>query len=214
MLIRLEKLLPLPMAELDTSGSAIWKVKHVLFEQGKYYLLQAPSGKGKTTLLSIIFGLRKDFEGSVFLDEREVRSLSLAEWPVMRRSGLSTIFQGLELFDELSSLDNILLKNSLTGYKSRKDILVMAERTGMGPFLHKKTALLSFGQRQRIAIIRSLCQPFSFLLADECFSHLDEANSLEAFSLIKEECERQGAGLLFTSLDSDEKHGFDEILKL
>jgi len=214
MQIRLEKVLPVPMVELDTSGSAIWNEEKIVFEQGQSYLIEAPSGKGKTTLLSIVFGLRNDYLGSAFLDDKEIKGIKVAEWPVIRQSSLSSVFQGLELFDELSAIDNIRLKNSLMRFKSEKEILEMAERTGMTAFLNKKTGLLSFGQRQRIAIIRSLCQPFSFLLADECFSHIDEKNSREAFFLLSEECSRQGAGLLFTSLNHRADFSFDHHYQL
>ena len=64
----------------------------------------------------------------------------------------------------------------------------MAARLGMEHFLHQKTGILSFGQQQRVAILRALCQPFDYLLADECFSHMDQENSSLAFELIREEC--------------------------
>ncbi|MFZ5940149.1 MAG: ATP-binding cassette domain-containing protein [Bacteroidota bacterium] len=202
------------MAELDTSGSAIWRRDGVSFSQGTSYLIEAPSGKGKTTLLAIILGIRKDYSGELSLDGKNIRKLTQKDWPEIRQKKLSCIFQGLELFDELTALENILLKNSLTRFLPEKTIREMAERTGIAPFLNKKTGLLSFGQRQRVTIIRALCQPFSFLLADECFSHIDDENAAEAFTLLKEACEKQGAGLLFTSLGHNSDMSFDQRLHL
>jgi putative ABC transport system ATP-binding protein len=200
MTIRFEKMIPLPMLEQDTSGSEVWEAESLLLEQGKFYVVEAPSGKGKTSLLSVIYGIRTDFRGGVYLDDRPLGSFSLKEWSQIRKKRLSFIFQGLELFDDLTALDNIFLKNRITGYHSIDRIMEMAGKLGIEPFLNRKAGILSFGQQQRVAIIRALCQPFDFLLADECFSHMDRENSLTAFHLIREECEMRDAGLILTSL--------------
>ena len=201
MTIRFEKMIPLPMLEQDTAGSEIWESEAVLFEQGKSYLIEAPSGRGKTSLLSVIYGLRRDYQGAVYLDEQLATELSWKEWSVLRKKKLSYIFQGLELFESLTARENILLKNSITGFQSLHRIEEMAQLLGIKEFMDRKAGILSFGQQQRVAIIRALCQPFNFLLADECFSHIDETNSQIAFRLIQEECTAQGAGLLLTTLN-------------
>jgi ABC-type lipoprotein export system ATPase subunit len=69
--------------------------------------------------------------------------------------------------------------------------------------LEKKIKILSYGERQRIAIIRSLMQPFEWLLLDEPFGHLDEENIRKACELIKSECKKRDAGILMTSLGPD-----------
>ena len=204
MTIRLEKMIPLPLLEQQRNGSGIWEVDSVVFEKGRSYLVEAPSGKGKTSLLSVIYGLRKDYRGNVFLDNTDISGFTGKQWSVIRKEKLSFIFQGLELFDELTALDNIQLKNSITNAKSGAEIMKMAGRLGISDFLGKKTGILSFGQQQRLAIIRALCQPFEFLLADECFSHMDSRNSMTAFELIMEECRHREAGLILTSLHSME----------
>ena len=204
MTIRLEKMIPLPLLEQQRNGSGIWEVDSVVFKKGRSYLVEAPSGKGKTSLLSVIYGLRKDYRGNVFLDNTDISGFTGKQWSVIRKEKLSFIFQGLELFDELTALDNIQLKNSITNAKSGAEIMKMAGRLGISDFLGKKTGILSFGQQQRLAIIRALCQPFEFLLADECFSHMDSRNSMTAFKLIMEECRHREAGLILTSLHSME----------
>ena len=205
MTIRLEYLIPLPLLGQQRGKSEVWEISRLNFEPGLTYLVGAPSGRGKTSLLSIIYGLRKDYEGKVFIDETDISALGEKEWSVLRKSRLSYIFQGLELFDELTAIDNIKLKNSITGHKSEKEILEMAGRLGIADFLQRKTGILSFGQQQRVAIIRALCQPFDYLLADECFSHMDHKNSKLAYVLISEECKAQDAGLILSSLNSSEE---------
>jgi putative ABC transport system ATP-binding protein len=97
------------------------------------------------------------------------------------------------------------LKNSITRQKTEGEIWEMAKRLGIENFLQRKTGILSFGQQQRVAIIRALCQPFDYLLADECFSHMDRKNSGVAYGLIQEECKARNAGLILSSLNSNEE---------
>ena len=214
MTIRFEKMIPLPMLEQDTSGSEVWEAESLLLEQGLRYVVEAPSGRGKTSLLSVVYGIRTDYQGLVFIDDRELVSFSSKEWSLIRKNKLSFIFQGLELFDDLSALENIRLKNNITGYHSEEMIMEMAGVLGIDPFMQRKAGILSFGQQQRVAIIRALCQPFNFLLADECFSHMDRENSLTAYQLIREECEVRDAGLILTSLNETGLPNADRSLKL
>ena len=202
------------MLEQDTSGSEVWEAESILLEQGLSYVVEAPSGRGKTSLLSVIYGIRTDYQGVVFMDDRELVSFTTRDWSLTRKSKLSFIFQGLELFDDLTALENIRLKNNITAYHSEERITEMAHALGIEPFLHRKAGILSFGQQQRVAIIRALCQPFNFLLADECFSHMDHENSLTAYQLIREECEAREAGLILTSLNETGLPNADVSLKL
>ena len=202
------------MLEQDTSGSEVWEADSLLLEQGKTFVVEAPSGRGKTSLLSVIYGIRKDYRGHSFLDERELGSFAPKEWSQIRKHKLSFIFQGLELFDDLTALENIQLKNRITAYHTDERIMEMARKLGIDLFLHRKAGILSFGQQQRAAIIRALCQPFDFLLADECFSHMDSENSLIAYQLIREECKARGAGLILTSLSKTDLPDADMSLNL
>lgn len=214
MTIRFEKMIPLPMLEQDTSGSEVWEAESLALEQGLSYVVEAPSGRGKTSLLSVIYGIRTDYRGLVFIDDRNLTSFNSREWSQIRKHKLSFIFQGLELFEDLTALENIRLKNRITAFHSDERILEMATLLGIEPFLHRKAGILSFGQQQRVAIIRALCQPYDFLLADECFSHMDRDNSLSAYQLIREECRARGAGLILTSLNETGLPNTDVSLKL
>lgn len=214
MTIRLEKMIPLPMLEQDTSGSEVWEAESLILEQGKPYVVEAPSGRGKTSLLSVIYGIRTDYRGHVFIDDRDLSEFSSKEWSLTRKNKLSFIFQGLELFEDLTALENIQLKNRISKYHSDERIMEMARVLGIDPFLQRKAGILSFGQQQRVAILRALCQPFHFLLADECFSHMDRENSLTAYQLIREECEARDAGLILTSLNETGLPNINHSLKL
>jgi len=214
MIFRFEKMIPLPLLEQDTSGSGVWEAESLLLEQGKSYVVEAPSGKGKTSLLSVMYGIRKDYRGKVFLDNSNIRSIGWKEWSALRKKRLSIIFQGLELFDDLTTQENIQLKNKITGYASTEKIRQLAQALGMEPYLQRKAGILSFGQQQRVAIIRALVQPFDFLLADESFSHMDKENTLKAYQLIRQECRERNAGLVLTSLNETELPDIDVSLRL
>ena len=214
MIFRFEKMIPLPMLEQDTADSEIWEAESLLLEQGKSYVIEAPSGRGKTSLLSVMYGIRTDYRGKVFLDNSNITSFTWREWSVLRKKRLSIIFQGLELFDDLTALENIQLKNNITGHVSNEKIGELADALDMDPYLHRKAGILSFGQQQRVAIPRALVQPFDFLLADECFSHMDRENTLKAYQLIQQECEVRNAGLVLTSLNETELPGAEVRLKL
>ena len=174
----------------------------------------APSGKGKSTLLHIIYGLRDDFEGNLMIDEKPVANFQNDDWSELRQQQLSIIFQDLRLFPELTAMENIQLKANLKNYKTLEEIHQMAVQLGVETLLEKTAKTLSYGQRQRIAIIRALCQPFDFLLLDEPFSHLDAMNVKIASDLIEAEVNRQNAGLILVSLGEKYHFNYDNKLML
>lgn len=200
---RLENILPQPLEDTDTSLSQVWN-KPLELKAGEYIRFQAVSGKGKTTLIHILYGKRKDYSGKVFLNGERIASFSAGRWAALRQKSLSIVFQELMLFSELTGWENIWLKNQLTRHSDKKRIAEMAQRLNAQHLLQKKCGIMSFGERQRIAIIRSLVQPFSWLLLDEPFSHLDEENSRLASALIAEECAKRNAGIVITALGNDD----------
>ena len=107
MTIRIESLIPLPLLEQQRNHSDIWAAASVEFPAGETFLIEAPSGKGKTSLLSIVYGLRRDFRGKVWLDGEDIATWSGKQWSQLRKQKLSYIFQGLELFDELTALEMV-----------------------------------------------------------------------------------------------------------
>ena len=114
----------------------------------------------------------------------------------------------------MTAWENLILKNDLTQHKTTDEIEKMLDKLGI---LDKKNQLcgtLSLGQQQRVAIIRSLLQPFQLLLMDEPFSHLDEENSRIALELINQETDYCKAGYVLTSLGSYHGFNYDCELKL
>ena len=88
------------------------------------------------------------------------------------------------------------------------------EQLGIADKLKEKIGRMSFGQQQRVALIRSLVQPYEFLVVDEPISHLDDANAAIMGDIITTETKRQGAALIVTSIGKHINFQYDKILNL
>ncbi|NJO01950.1 MAG: ATP-binding cassette domain-containing protein [Bacteroidia bacterium] len=150
--------------------------------------------------MHIIYGLRNDYEGDVRLDNLSVRQIRRAQWADWRQRKLAIVFQDLRLFSDLTAWENIQLKAILTRHSQKEQIMEMAEHLGIANLMSRKAGLLSYGEKQRVAIIRALVQPFECLLLDEPFSHLDEANIRKGCELIEQKRQENQASLIMTSL--------------
>lgn len=213
MKFQLSEIVPFPLEGIYDSETEIWN-KNITFEQGNLYQVYAPSGKGKSTFIHLLYNLRQDFTGEVSLDAKPIQSLKPKEWAELRQSQISIVFQDLRLFLNLTLWENIQVKLALHPEITKESILEKIEFLGINHLLDKKVALLSYGERQRTAIVRSLAQPFDFLLLDEPFSHLDEENQKKACQLIEEECRKNKAGMIMTSLGFPYFINFDKKLRL
>lgn len=211
--IQLNKVVPAPLEEVEFSQNSIWNSTFML-EKGEKVLLNATSGKGKTTFAFLLAGLRKDYSGEITFDGQNSKNFSLEEWAIMRAQKLSFVFQDLQLFGELTVAENLQLKNQLTFTFTEEEIKAMVNQLGIGDKWQSTCNTLSMGQQQRVAIIRALCQPFDWLIMDEPFSHLDENNILLAKELIEQVVAKQNAGLVITALGKSEVFKFTKELFL
>ncbi len=193
--------------------SDVW-LREISFERGKSYLVRAESGTGKSSLCSYIYGQRGDYRGAILFDNEDVRDYNSRRWSDIRQNNISILFQELRLFGELTALENVWIKNSITNFKSRAEIIALFEELGIAEKLDIRTDRLSFGQQQRVALIRALCQPFSFLFLDEPISHLDDKNSDIMRDVILREADKQGAGVIATSIGKHMNIDYDLCLNL
>lgn len=211
--IHLNNTVPNPIADTASKDSEIW-FKQRSFERGKHYLVHAESGTGKSSFFDFLYGRRKDYQGSILFDDKEIKSYQVKDWNETRQKHISLVFQGFRLFPELSVWENLQLKNQLTGYLSDEKMMQMLESLGIPDKKDKPLQLLSYGQQQRVAIIRAMCQPFDFLLLDEPFSHLDQTNQALICKLINFELKERGAGLILCSLGDPYYFEYDEKLSM
>ena len=136
------------------------------------------------------------------------------EWTEIRKKSISMLFQELRLFAELTAWENVQIKNSLTGFKSKNEIKEWFEKLDIADKIQSPVGRMSFGQQQRVALIRALCQPFDFIFLDAPTSHLDDTNADIMASLLQEEATRQEAGVIVTSIGKHLNMDYQQIWKL
>ena len=213
MQITLNEVIPSYFERDTVSHSDIWG-KLISFSEGEHIHIVAPSGSGKTSLVHFMYGMRKDFTGSILYNDQPVLNLSLDKFSIYRQSTISIIFQDMRLFADQTVRQNIEIKRQLAPYHPTEKIAEMANRLGIGNKLARITNSCSYGEKQRIAIIRALMQPFKFILLDEPFSHLDENNRNKAMELIAEEVEARKASMIFADLKKLDFFDGKRILRL
>jgi len=211
--IQLNNTLPRVFAGHDGIHSDVW-LQDVTLERGKHYLVSAESGTGKSSMCSYIYGYRQDYSGVIAFDGQDIGSLTVAQWCEIRKCHIAYLPQDMRLFGELTAMENVELKNRLTGFKSEQEIKRMFELLGIPDKQDSLAAKLSIGQQQRVAIIRTLCQPCDFILLDEPVSHLDDENNRTVARLITDEAKRQGAGIIATSVGNHLKMDVDKVFNL
>ncbi len=211
--ILFRNVMPAVFANRGDIDSEIWG-KEIELRRGGLYLVEAASGQGKSTFCSYVAGYRNDFTGSLLFDSQDTRDLKVADWVRTRRTSISLLFQELRLFPELTALENVEIKNKLTGFKQGQTIRQWFERLGIADKADTKVAQMSFGQQQRVALMRALAQPFDFLLADEPISHLDDDNSSIMGEIMLEEAKSQGAAVIVTSIGKHIELDYERRIKL
>lgn len=213
MQIQLRNLTPDYIEKEKRKNSQIWD-QNLTINKGEHLHIVAPSGSGKTSLMHFIYGLRKDYSGAIFYDNAEIKNLSTETFSSFRQNKISVIFQDLRLFENQTVKENIEIKRILDAFHPKEKIEEMASRLGIENKLNQEVKKCSYGEQQRIAIIRSLMQPFDFLLLDEPYSHLDEMNRKKAMELVYEECKNRDAAMLFADLKPLELLKDEKVLYL
>jgi ABC-type lipoprotein export system ATPase subunit len=213
MYLHLQNLLPNYFEESRKQASEIWG-KELSFETGDLIKIVAPSGSGKTSFTHFVYGTRTDYAGRIGYNDEDIKKFSFETFAGWRKDHLSIVFQDLRLFPEQTVLENIDIKRQLNPYHPGGKIKEMAERLGIGKKLSSKAKTCSYGEQQRVAIIRALMQPFDFLILDEPFSHLDNVNRLTAMELMMEEAKTRGAAIILADLQRVDFFPYSKIFHL
>jgi ABC-type lipoprotein export system ATPase subunit len=211
--ITLQHILPHPLASIQHSPQSIWG-NEIELKSGTHVMLNASSGKGKSTFTNTLFGLRQDYDGKLLFDGRDARELNASEWTDLRMRKLSVVFQDLQLFPKLTVRENLVLKNALTDAYTEAELQQLLESFGIGDKWNQSCGLLSMGQQQRVAILRALAQPYEWLILDEPFSHLDSENARICLEAIEKRTRQLGAGFVLTTLGDHYGYHYDHELKL
>jgi len=158
-------------------------------EAGEWVVLRGPSGSGKTTLLALLGAMMRPTTGEVVLEGEPTSRLRDAHRAEVRRTTVGFVFQDLQLIEDLSVTDNVLLPFVPVGVRAehRDRASKLLDRFDIGSLAHVKARQLSGGERQRVAIARALLGDPKLVLLDEPTAHLDDeraAQLLEAIAAI------------------------------
>ncbi len=173
------------------NGHPIFALKDVDLEirSGEFVMVVGPSGSGKSTLLFTVGGMQQPSEGSVFLGGTDIYRLSPAKRAKLRRTRIGFVFQTFNLIPYLDCLDNVVVPAVLDGVPRRTAIdraHDLLERLGLALRLKHRPSELSVGERQRVALCRSLINEPEVLLADEPTGNLDSVMTDEAMRILRE----------------------------
>ena len=199
MQIQLQQVVPNFIEKEKIAQSSVWN-QSVVFNKGERIEIVAPSGSGKTSLIHFLYGMRKEYDGAILYDEKNIGEFDAEVFSSYRQSLISIVFQDMRLFTGQTVLQNIDIKRQLQPWHPVSKIEAMANRLGIGNKLNKLCSTCSYGEQQRVAIIRALQQPFAFLLLDEPFSHLDDNNRKKAMDLMEEEATERNAAIILADL--------------
>jgi putative ABC transport system ATP-binding protein len=200
MQLTIRNLLPVYFENDRALNSEIWG-KEIIFNKGDLVKIVAPSGSGKTSLIHFLYGLRKEYNGNILYDDKTIGNFSPEDFAVYRKDHISVVLQDLRLFPEQTVRENLEIKRQLNPHHRPERITEMANQLGIGSKLNSLCRTCSYGEQQRVAIIRSLLQPFDVLLMDEPFSHLDTNNAQNAMELLLDEAKLRNATIIFADLE-------------
>lgn len=172
----------------DTSITALER-STLKFNTHELTLIIGPSGSGKTTLLSLLGCVIYPSTGSVFINNRDISELSESKLASIRLKNIGFVFQGFNLLQPLSALENVmaplLLKN-----ESRKKAIKKAkhalDKVDMLPRMRHLPKMLSGGQKQRVAIARALVTDPPILLCDEPTASIDAKSAGKVMQELKD----------------------------
>ncbi len=185
--------------------------------KGSKVAVIGPSGSGKTTLLNLIAGIITPVQGTVSVDSAKVSELADAGRRDFRITNIGFVFQDFLLLDYLNVLDNILHPYRITGaLKLEKEVReragVLAQEMAIGDKLKRNANDLSHGEKQRVAICRSLLPQPKLILADEATGNLDPVNKALILDLLFQSVEDHGATLLAVTHDYELLKRFDRVV--
>lgn len=175
-------------------------------EKGEMVAIMGPSGSGKSTLLHILGTIDTPTEGKVYINDKDVFSLSEKQLARLRNKEIGFVFQFHHLLPEFTALENVALayllykNNKKEAFKKAEEILT---KLGLKDRLNHKPSQLSGGQQQRVAIARAIINRPSIIIADEPTGNLDSENSKKVMEILKELNEKDNVSIVIATHDID-----------
>lgn len=192
---------------------------------GEKVFISGPSGSGKTTLLNLLTGINRPSSGTLTVLGHPLHTLSNARRDRFRCDHVGVIFQQFNLLPYLSVLENVVLSARFSrrrqhDIQSRHRTMVeeaaqLLDALHISPSLHDRPVQeLSVGQQQRVAAARAFMGSPELIIADEPTSALDDDRQQAFIDLLKSQCQRSGATLIFVSHNRSLQANFDRVIAL
>jgi putative ABC transport system ATP-binding protein len=186
-------------------------------ETGEFVSITGPSGCGKSTLLSILGLLQTPSDGELIINGTPCTALSGSARAKIRRNSLGFVFQDFALLSNFTVEQNILLPLVYDGIRKKEAqnrVREVAGRLGITPLLQQHPTEISGGEKQRVALARTLIRAPRIILADEPTGNLDSANAEYVFACFREITGMAGATVVVVTHDTRFAARTDRVIKL
>ena len=181
--------------------------------QGEFLVITGASGSGKTTLLTLLSGLDHPTSGQVLIDNQDITGASEDDLAPLRNKLIGFVFQSFHLVPSMTARENIMFPAELLGEPNageRADLLL--DRMGLSARGDNLPSQLSGGEKQRVALCRSMINQPKLLFADEPTGNLDSKSGMAVLSQLVELKNEQGATLILVTHNPDIAKAADRLL--
>jgi putative ABC transport system ATP-binding protein len=188
--------------------AAVQALDHVDLDigQGEFVAMMGPSGSGKSTCMNILGCIDTPTRGNYRFSGVTVEQLSRDQRAMLRRGFLGFIFQGFNLLNRTSALENVelpLIYRKVSAKARRVQAMEALSAVGLEKWAHHTPGELSGGQQQRVAIARALVGRPRVLLADEPTGNLDSVRSREIMEMLRGFNRREGITIVMVTHEAD-----------
>ena len=198
----------------DTRVTALDNLS-VRFAGGEFTAVMGPSGSGKSTLMHCMAGLDSVTEGSVFIGDQDLSTLSDRQLTKLRRERIGFIFQAYNLVPTLSASENITLPLDLAGTKVDQSWFdSVVETLGVADRLKHRPSELSGGQQQRVAAARAMVSRPELIFADEPSGNLDSKASADLLAFLRSAVKDHAQTIVMVTHDANAAAYADRIVFL
>lgn len=209
----------LKISKIEKSYGASKVLRGIDFrmEEGERIAIMGPSGSGKSTLLNCIGGIDRPDNGEILFEGQILTNLSEQELCELRRNKISTIFQFFHLLPTLTARENIEFPMLLNSVSARERNEKVDELLNAVKIQHRACAFpheLSGGEKQRVAIARSLSMQPKLILADEPTGNLDSKNTDSVLELIENLSKQHGIAMLLVTHNEEVTRICDQTITM
>ena len=184
-MLEIKNLVKVFKSKSDEECIALDNVSFTLEDKGFVFVV-GKSGSGKTTLLSLIGALDNITSGDIIVDNQSIKNLNNKDFAYYRNSKVGFVFQDYHLIDEMSIFDNVNIALKLQHKEDDQKVKDALKEVGLEGYENRYPKELSGGEKQRVAIARSIVKNPSIILADEPTGNLDEKTTVQILDLLKE----------------------------